>query len=275
MCVVVKGMARSGGGEANEAGQAGDVREGQCRAGPDEPAQRGTREPSERYRGWVATTPPGSFLEALDPADRDALLAAGHRRRFPRGTVLLRQGERSGGVVVLLSGYVKVSVLAADGTETLLAARGPGDLLGELACIDGKPHSATAIALGEVEAVVVDAEAFRTFLAVHGRASTVLLRTLSLRLRDADRQRVELGSFDATSRVCSRLVELAVLHGRPTDTGIEITLPLSQEELAAWTGSSREAVAKVLRRLRERGLVETRRRRLTVADLDRLTRLTG
>jgi CRP-like cAMP-binding protein len=63
-----------------------------------------------------------------------------------------------------------------------------------------------------------------------------------------------------------RLVELADRHGDRSTDGIAITLPLSQEELAGWTGSSREAVAKSLHTLRDLGCVRTERRRIVVLD---------
>jgi CRP/FNR family transcriptional regulator, cyclic AMP receptor protein len=72
--------------------------------------------------------------------------------------------------------------------------------------------------------------------------------------------------------VAARLVELAQRYGEQTDRGVIIDLPISQEELAGWTGSSREAVAKALHSLRDLGLVVTERRQITVSDLDGLRR---
>jgi CRP/FNR family transcriptional regulator, cyclic AMP receptor protein len=96
----------------------------------------------------------------------------------------------------------------------------------------------------------------------------VLLKLLAHRLRDADRKRIEFASLDTQGRVAARIVELSARFGQPRPDGsVLITLPLSQEQLATWVGSSREATAKALGQLRERGLVETGRRRLTVVDL--------
>ena len=66
--------------------------------------------------------------------------------------------------------------------------------------------------------------------------------------------------------------ERDTLFGVPSDDGVEITLALSQEELAAWTASSREAVAKAMRLLRELGWIETHRRRVVVRDIESLRR---
>jgi CRP-like cAMP-binding protein len=70
--------------------------------------------------------------------------------------------------------------------------------------------------------------------------------------------------------VSARLVELAQEHGEPSPDGILITLPISQEELGGWTGSSRAGLANALRTLRELGWIDTERRRITVRDIGAL-----
>jgi len=95
---------------------------------------------------------------------------------------------------------------------------------------------------------------------------------LSSRLRDADRKRIEFGAYDTLGRLATRLLELVERFGEPTERGVRIALPLTQDELAGWIGSSREAVARALQALRARGYVETRRRTIVVLDLDALRR---
>jgi CRP/FNR family cyclic AMP-dependent transcriptional regulator len=102
-----------------------------------------------------------------------------------------------------------------------------------------------------------------------------LLRTLTGRLRDADRKRVEFGSYDAISRVSLRLVELADRFGETTPTGVRITLPFTQDELAGWVGASREAVVKALATLRRMGYVRTQRKSVVVCDVPALRRRAG
>lgn len=212
------------------------------------------------------------FLDALTPDERRALLQLGRRRRFRRGAVLFREGERSDGVFLVLEGRVKVSYFTDAGREIVLSVRGPGDLLGELSTLDGEPRSASGIAMGTVEAVLVPAEAFLAFLEAHPRVSLALLRMLSRRLREATRRRIEYGAYDTLGRVARRLVELAREGTLPAGTEIEIPLRLSQEELAGWVGASREAVSKALRVLRRRGWVATHRRGVVILDLEALRR---
>ncbi|NDU71647.1 helix-turn-helix domain-containing protein [Actinomadura sp. DSM 109109] len=224
---------------------------------------------------------PGSFLADLTPAEREELAGRGRVREFDRGETLFVEGEEPGWVAVLLSGRVKACSYRELGGETVLAVRGAGALLGEVAAIDGLPRSATVTALEPVRAIAVTADEFMAFLQAHGRVSIIIMRMLCQRWRDADRKRVEFGMFDATGRVAQRLVELAERFGVPYDgrTGaaadgesVRITLNLSQEELAGWVGASREAVSKALRTLRRHGWIETGRRRLIVHDLQALRR---
>ena len=211
------------------------------------------------------------FLGALSAPERADLLERGRLRRYRRGAVVFHEGGGSDEIVVVLSGRVKVSTVTDDGREVVLAFRGPGDLVGELSAIDRRPRSATVAAVEPVEALTLAASEFRAFLHAHPRVALLLLEMLSRRLRDADRKRVEFAAHDTVGRVSARLVELAEAHGRPVGAGVEITLPLSQEELAGWTGASREAVGKALQLMRGLGWVATQRRRITVLDLEALS----
>lgn len=212
------------------------------------------------------TLEPG-FLEQLLPGDREALYARGTRRRYASGAMLFHEGERSDHVMAVLSGRVKVSYFTPDGKEVVLAVRGAGELMGELSALDGDTRSASATALEPVEAVILRADEFTTFLASNPRTAMLMLRMVSRRLRDADRKRIEFAAHDSVGRVARRLVELAERYGEKGPDGLVIRLPLSQQELAGWTGSSREAVSKALQTLRGRGWIETGRRQIIVRDL--------
>jgi CRP-like cAMP-binding protein len=210
------------------------------------------------------------FWDLLLPDEAAGLEAVGRRRDYRRGAVLVREADRSDWVVVLRTGRVKVAVNTAGGTEVVLAVRGPGALLGELSAIDREPRSATVSALEPVTALVIPVAAFESFLQSHGRVAFLLMRTLIGKLRDSDRKRIEFGAHDTTGRVAARLVEMAERFGQPTEEGLKIALPFSQDELAGWTGASREAVSKALGALRSRGIIRTSRMSVVVKDLDAL-----
>jgi CRP-like cAMP-binding protein len=208
--------------------------------------------------------------ESLTAEEAAELRRRGHVRRFRRGAVLVREGDPCTGVLVLHSGRCKVTSSTAGGTEVVLAVRGPGALLGELSAIDGGSYSGTVQALEPVSALVVPLPEFSAYLQAHGRVAFLLMRMLVGRLRDADRKRIEFGAHDTTGRVAARLLELAERFGEPTPEGTRIALPLSQDELAGWTGASREAVSKALGTLRAEGAISTSRLHVVVRDRDAL-----
>jgi CRP/FNR family transcriptional regulator, cyclic AMP receptor protein len=213
------------------------------------------------------------FLRWLRPDELHDLRSRAVTRRFPRGTILFHEGDVSGRVLVLTEGRVKVSVLSEEGREVVLSFSGSGELFGEISAVDRLPRSATVTALEASEALALAAGDFERFLEAHPRVALVLLRVLAARLRDADRERMELAVYDTIRRVARRLLDLADRFGEPTPEGVTITLPLTQEELAGWIGSSREAVSKALQTLRTLDCIETQRRRITVLNLEALRRL--
>lgn len=213
---------------------------------------------------------PAEFLAGLTPDEVAELHRIGRTRRWPVGSTLFGEGDRSSTVVLVLTGRAKVFSLTEQGGEVLLAVRGPGALLGEMSALDGAPRSASVGALEPLETLVIPVEDFLEFLRTHPNAAVRIVRMIVGRLRDADRKRVEFGTYDALGRVALRLVELAERFGTSDGRSIRIGLPLTQDELAGWTGSSREAVAKALRTLRHQGVIETQRRSVSVLDLERL-----
>ena len=223
----------------------------------------------------VTTSGEPVFLASLTAAEATALEARATRRAYTRGHALFHEHGAPDRVVVLVSGFVKLSRVSEDGREVILAIRGPGDLIGEQSAIDGRPRSATATALDEMTALALSRDDFIALLEREPRIALVVLRMLSARLREADVGRMELSLQDATGRVAARILELAERFGAAAEAGVEIHLPISQEELAGWTGCSRDSVVKALQSMRGLGWIETGRRRITVLELDQLRRRTA
>jgi CRP-like cAMP-binding protein len=212
------------------------------------------------------------FFEAIDSAHAEDLRALGRQRRYPTGARLFNERDPGDAVLVLLSGRVKLSCVTGGGREALLGIRVPGELIGEMSAIDTAPRSATATALEAVEVLAISSPAFTAYLDRTPGVALVLVRILSRRLRDADHKRTEFLAQDTVGRVCSRLIELADRFGASGDDGTDIDIAITQDDLAGWTGSSREAVIRALRTLRELGWIATRRRGVTLLDIEMLRR---
>ncbi|MCA1705769.1 MAG: cyclic nucleotide-binding domain-containing protein [Actinobacteria bacterium] len=162
-----------------------------------------TGRPEKQY-----TAPVREFGTELTEQERADLVRHSRPCRLPAGTSLFVEGARSDTVVIVVSGAMKVFSSAEDGTEVILAVRGPGALLGELAAIDGQPSSASVTSLESVEVLTMRLQDFTTFLQAHPQIMWLLLRIQTDRLRDADRKRIEFGVYDSLTRVARRLIEL-------------------------------------------------------------------
>ena len=187
-------------------------------------------------------------------------------RDHRRGASLFFEGDRAHDVLLLCSGQVKVTRVSSDGREVVLDVVGPGDILGELSAIDGDVRSATATTLTATRVATLSIAEFNAFLERHPGAATALLRAIAGRLRGASRRQLEFGTMDALGRVCTRLVEMMDRYGVAEGESVLVTAPISQQELADWSGLSREAVVKALHVVRALGWATTRRGGFLVLD---------
>lgn len=218
---------------------------------------------TQRHTG----TDVAGFLGRLDPDQLHGLTTLGRARTYPAQSILFFEGDAAHHVLLVLDGHVKVS-MTIEGREVVLDVLGRGEILGELSAVDGVARSARASALTTVSVLSVPTGSFTAYLAERPCVAQALLRDLAGRLRDASQRQVEYGALDAVGRVCGRLVELMARYGRAVEAGVEIAGPLTQSDIAAWAGLSREAVVKALQALRRTGCVATTARSITVLDVE-------
>ncbi|WP_089100187.1 Crp/Fnr family transcriptional regulator [Streptomyces hyaluromycini] len=219
--------------------------------------------------------PARSLLGRLSPPARQELLGRGTEVRFDADALLLRQGMNDRHVLLLLSGLTKVTAVVENGETSLLAVRAGGDTVGEMAAMDGAaPRSATVTACGPLTARVLPDGALRELLLRRPEVSMALTAVVADRLRWANRRRLDFRGYPAKVRLARVLVELAASYGTPRAAdAVVIDIRLTQPELATLIGAAETTVHKVLRELREEGLVETGYRATVIRDLPRLRRL--
>ncbi|GAA2739915.1 MULTISPECIES: Crp/Fnr family transcriptional regulator [Kitasatospora] len=215
------------------------------------------------------------FLARLDEPARHELRSLGLPQSVGADTVVLHEGEPSTHVLLVLDGWLRVTASSANGHEGLLALRGPGDVVGELAAIDGQTRSARVSTMSSARLLAVRSADFRAFLERTPGAALALVAVLADRLRIADRKRLEAAAHTVPERLARLLLDLVEQHGTEQTDGIAIAIGLSQRELAGSVGASREAVARVLKELRDRGVVTTDRRRVVVRRPEVLRRIAG
>jgi CRP-like cAMP-binding protein len=193
-------------------------------------------------------------------------------RRFRRGEVLFHEGDPGDALFVVTSGAVKVVVPSEEGEEAILVTLRRGDFLGELALLDGAPRSASAIALEPTEALTLPREQFRDLVASEPAIRDALLAALSGELRRLTTHVAELHFLDLTGRLAARLARLAEEHGeRLADGAVRLDAPLTQSDLAAMIGATRQSVNKLLGEFEAEGLLKIERDSIVVPNLVRLS----
>lgn len=200
------------------------------------------------------------------------LLAGRAPRHLRRRAHLYDQGDAADTAWVLRDGIVKLVATTDLGFQSLIAFRGPGDVVGENSAIDGVPRLATAIAITDAVATPVSSDELVDHLRRHTDAALVTMRRLAGDLRSTMLHVLDVAAGDAVGLVAKRLVQLADDHRferfRTIDRGrIAIDMPISQAELASWAGVSHRSAGDALQQLRDHGIVSTGRMRIEIDDL--------
>jgi len=189
-----------------------------------------------------------------------AVFPAIQHRTYPRHSFMLRAGEKTDALYILLSGRAKVVIDDGDGREVTLTVIGPSEFFGEMSLIDEKPRSASVEALESCEVLYISKSAFMSCLKNNFEVAMLMLRSVVGRLREADQKIASLALMDVHGRVARLIMDL----GREVDgTWLVDT---GSEEMARMVGASREMVSRVLKEMRDRGLIRRDKRKIVVLD---------
>jgi CRP-like cAMP-binding protein len=216
-----------------------------------------------------------TFLSTLDPHEREAVQQAGRVQKEPLrpGDQLFRQNDTADRAALIITGRCRVLWQGERGRTTYLATRRDGDLVGEVALLDGGRRNATVRALTDTYVRWYSREAFEALLTNHSAILRKLLNSANSRLKESDHQQIAITSAPAQVRLARLLLRLAEAEGVSTDGDTEIR-DVSRQDLGDWTGMGRDAASRGITRLQERGLIGTTRarRRIVITDLAGLRR---
>lgn len=169
------------------------------------------------------------------------------------GDVLFEQNEESDGLYIVITGIVRIYLTADDGREATISLLEDGEMIGEIALLDGLPRSAGAAALTETKLVFIPHRPFCELLDSSAQLSRQVMLMLCERLRAANRQVDQAIFHDLRYRLLVLLRQIAVIHGRIEKDVAVVDLEVTQGMLAQMLGASREAVNKQLRSLAKEG----------------------
>ncbi|MBR7827919.1 Crp/Fnr family transcriptional regulator [Actinospica sp. MGRD01-02] len=225
-------------------------------------------------RSW----PPGTLLHELHPAGRLALMRFGAGRRFQAGETLIVAGDPPGDVFVLQDGWVKAVGSAVDGRAVLLSLRTTGDVVGEMAALDGGPRSASVVAATGVAAFVVARDRFLAIVNSDPAAAMAVSRCVTAKMRLVTRHRIDVTGAPVLQRLARVLVYLAESYATECAEGLRIGAPLSRADLAALIGVAEPSLYRALAYLRDQEVLTTNGQMQIVRDLtalDMISRGTG
>jgi CRP/FNR family transcriptional regulator, cyclic AMP receptor protein len=207
-----------------------------------------------------------ALFAELPPAAIERLASYMTRRSVRRGTTIFVKGDPGTGLMGVLSGTVKITVLAPDGREAVLNIIGEGEVFGEIALLDGHPRTADAIAMTDCELVVIDRRDFVPFLRSHPDIALKFIEIICARLRRTSEQVEDVMLLDMPSRLAKTLLQLTRPAGAPERARVKIT----QREISQIIGKSRESTNKQLRAWAKRGWIRLERGGVSVLAPDKL-----
>lgn len=200
----------------------------------------------------------------LDDAELERFSRVAVPRSYPEGTRVFHEGDHSDACYIVKSGTFRVTREHPDGRAITLATLGEGDIVGELAMLDGEVRSASVETLGgDGELLALPASDVRALLERHPEITVKFVAALTRRLRAAN-ERISRQSFQTVpSRVAGVLSQMVAEEG---EDGHQVTIRMNQADLAQLAGTSRESVSRFLADLERSGVVKAGRGQVTILE---------
>ncbi len=206
-----------------------------------------------------------TFLGALPEPVLLALAQRGHLKSYAQGQTIYQRGDPGDSLMLIVAGRVKITNVTTNAREVVLNFLGPGDVVGEIAALDGRERSAGAVALETTEGFVIYRRDLLGVLASSPEAMLEVIEVLCQKLRAASAI-VEGNALEMTGRAAAGLLRLAGQHGRVTKRGVMIDMKLSQRDLGNYLGLSRENVSRQLSKLKDAGLIHCDEAHIYILD---------
>lgn len=210
------------------------------------------------------------LLNGLSSEDLIKVAACCQLVRYRRAEQIFSQAQPGGCLYVVMSGRVKIYGSSPQGRSKTFAYLEPGDFFGEMSLIDDDVRSASAAALDDSVLIMLKGEDYRRLVVSRPSLALSVLKTLSLRLRKANKEIEALSFNNVLGRIAQILLDLADRYGKKAEGGVRIEMALSHKELAEMAGTAREVISRVISRFRRIGCLTYADGRFTVTDPEKL-----
>jgi len=194
-------------------------------------------------------------------------------REIRRRQVIYLPGDPGGAVFFVNGGRVKISKVTRDGKELTLAYRGPGEIFGELAMLEGGPREEMAEAMENAMITEFPREEFEKLVQAHGMLGYRLTKSMLQRRREVENKVEQLLFKDVNAKLAELLLRLGSEYGVASGRGTLVALKITHQEMANLIGSTRETVSLTLSQFKRKGLIHTDGRKVILADPEGLRAL--
>jgi CRP-like cAMP-binding protein len=206
------------------------------------------------------------LFKELDPKISDRLAAHAKTKSVPRGATIFVKGDAGTCLFAVVSGTVQVTTGSSEGKSAVFNQIGEGEIVGEIALLDGRPRTADAMAFTDCRLMIIERRDFLPLLHDFPDVAIKLLELLCARLRRTSEQVEDLMFLDLKGRLTKALLRLA------QESGKENSITVSQTDLSQMIGMSREMINKQLQAWAREGVIEVERRRIVLLRPDALAR---
>ncbi len=207
------------------------------------------------------------LFKSLSLPDQQHLASLMVLRNFNPEETIVIQGDEGHGLYLIRSGKVKICAVDPEGSELIFTFLSDGDIIGEIALLDGQPRSATAVAVTPTSTFYLPRREFLDFLKTSPRACLDIIASLCKTLRRLSTRLEEVSFLDVSGRVARNLISLSLKGASAQNCTI------SQEELGKVVGASRVMINKVLNSFCDLGYIALARKMITILNENELKRL--
>ncbi|MEX2643209.1 MAG: Crp/Fnr family transcriptional regulator [Acetobacterales bacterium] len=209
-----------------------------------------------------------TLLSGMDPAARERLARQCRWKRYGTHEQILDRQSEGTEVCFVAEGAVRIVIYSLSGREVTLEDVPAGGFFGELAAIDGKPRSASVMAIDQAMVAALPGDDFRRLLEAQPKIAMQVMYRLAQMVRQSTGRIMDLSTLAANNRVQAELLRLAKL-GEEGDSAVISPIPI-HADIAGRVSTTRETVARVMNDLARQGVVKREKGALRILDVERL-----
>lgn len=191
-------------------------------------------------------------------------------KTFKKGEYIFYKGDEGDSLYIIRSGKIKISIPTEEGEELIISIFSDGDFFGELSLLDGSCRSADAVALEDTKVFILHRDTFYSYIQNKKEVLETIISTLCGRLRKTDDLLTDMCYSNITKRLIKLLIELAGKFGRKKGEDIVIDVEITQSDLGAMLGVTRETVNRELMKLKAENIIGKDKKRIVIYDISRL-----